>query len=163
MPHSVIFCTAEDTPRKWQCNTPGLSPSVCCSQQRAVSALLRVSMVVKDLDEMMNSVEWGLRVRSNWDSWLPSMVEAKCTVRREEVCAALSHRASTTICGPRSEPPTPIFTTSVTTSPVAPRHCPECTLFTMRSMRRNCSCTWAETSWPSTTQDVSAQVHEQLR
>src|SRR5690606_33041511 len=110
MPHSVIFATADETPRKWQCNTPLLLPNVRCNHCRAVSALLSVSMVVNDLEEMMNRVECGFRVRSSCDNWLPSMVEAKCTVSRDEVGIALSHSASLTIKGPRSEPPTPILT-----------------------------------------------------
>ncbi|MPM87073.1 hypothetical protein SDC9_134166 [bioreactor metagenome] len=53
--------------------------------------------------------------------WFPSTFETKCTFNLVLKCFS----ADTTITGPKSDPPIPIFTTSVITFPVKPVCSPE--------------------------------------
>jgi hypothetical protein len=69
-----------------------------------------VSWVVKVLEATMNSVRVGSSRRSTGVMSCPSTLETKCR-RRPGWHQASS--AGTAICGPRSEPPMPMLTTSV--------------------------------------------------
>ena len=97
------------------------SPRPPTSHRRAARALAIVSRVVKVLDATMNSVRAGSSPARVEVRCAPSRLETKCT-RGPPACGASARQ---TIRGPRSDPPMPMFTTSVIRSPVWPRHSPE--------------------------------------
>lgn len=79
------------------------------NQSLAVSAFDRVSIVVNDLDARMNKVVSWFKPRNKLEVCVPSIDEMKCKLTGEcTVC-----KLWVIISGPRSDPPTPIFTTSV--------------------------------------------------
>ena len=83
MPHSLIFSGLADTPTKWQrISARCWSGKARSSQARAVSALARVSRVVKDFDDTTTRVVAGLRSLSSGAIWLPSMDDTKCRLGR---------------------------------------------------------------------------------
>ena len=118
MPHSRALSGLAVTPMKC-CRISSASSAWCASSHsRAVRALASVSMVVKDLEETMKIVVSGSSTRNRRLSWLPSMLDAKCTRRPAAPGVVKSCSASQAMAGPRSEPPTPILTMSVTARPL---------------------------------------------
>ena len=93
-------------------------PPCASNQARAERALVMVSMVVKVLDAIRNSVLCGRTWRSTPASSWPSTLETKW---KRLPGSTYSASAATAICGPRSEPPMPMFTTSVIAA--SPRTC----------------------------------------
>ncbi|MDT4835090.1 hypothetical protein FQZ97_687460 [compost metagenome] len=85
-------------------------PPDCSYQRLAESAFVIVSAVVKVLEATRNSVCSGARPFSTPASSWPSTFETKW---KRLPGATNSASASTAICGPRSEPPMPMLTTSV--------------------------------------------------
>ena len=108
-------------------------PKAEASQRRAARAFAIVSRVVKVLDATMNSVRAGSSPARTEVRCAPSRLETKCT-RGPPACGASARQA---IRGPRSDPPMPMFTTSVIRSPVWPRHCPERTAPEKRAIASN--------------------------
>ena len=85
-------------------------PPWASNQSRAACALAMVSCVVKVLLATMKSVRRASRPRSTASMSCPSTLLTKCT--RGPLWASGSS-AATAMRGPRSEPPMPMFTTSV--------------------------------------------------
>jgi len=88
-------------------------PPCCPNHSRALRALVIVSSVVKVLEAIRNNVLSGRRPASTDCSSCPSMLETKWkrwpgSSGGRGMCSAV-----TAIWGPRSEPPMPMFTTSV--------------------------------------------------
>ena len=100
---------------------PARKVAVANNHDNAVLALDKVSTVPKDLDEIINSVVSAFKRLSKLSSWLPSIFETKCTMVS---VSAHSSSAVAAIKGPKSEPPTPILTTSVIALPENPRQLP---------------------------------------
>src|SRR5205814_1845867 len=91
-----------------KCGGTAGSPSLPASHARAVRALVRVSSVVKALEETMKSVVAGSASRSTSARRTPSMLETNSQrgaprVKAESACTAMA--------GPKSEPPMPLFPT----------------------------------------------------
>ncbi len=107
MPKARAASTLVVSAAKW----PAMSlPPDCAYQRLADCALAMVSAVVKVLEAIRNSVCSGARSSSTASSSCPSTLETKWKCLPG---AANSASACTAICGPRSEPPMPMFTTSV--------------------------------------------------
>ena len=100
-----------------------------------------VSCVVKVLLATMMSVVSGFRLRSVLCSAQASGLLTKCT--RTPVLPSLHSgaRASAAMRGPRSEPPMPMFTTSVMARPVLPLTSPERTRSAKAQTRCSSACT----------------------
>ena len=107
MPQALAASTLVVSAAKWRATSV---PPPASNQALADCALAMVSAVVKVLDAMRNRVVSGRSVRSTVSSAWPSTLETKCKRLPGWAWAA---SASTAICGPRSEPPMPMFTTSV--------------------------------------------------
>jgi hypothetical protein len=109
MPKAPAAARLVVRPMKWRPMSSPAPPSAS-NQRRAEWALVMVSTVVKVLDAIRNTVLRGCRrFRQAASSW-PSTLLTKCRRLPESANAS---SASTAICGPRSEPPMPMFTTSV--------------------------------------------------
>ena len=107
MPKARAASTLVVSAAKWR----AMSTLPDCSNQRlADCALAMVSAVVKVFEAIRNSVCSGARPRSTPASSWPSTFETKW---KRLPGAANWSSASTAICGPRSEPPMPMLTTSV--------------------------------------------------
>ncbi|CAM5452567.1 hypothetical protein SAVIM40S_00387 [Streptomyces avidinii] len=124
MPKSVTFSALVDRATKCRATAAWSPPSPASSQPRAEVALVMVSMVVKVLEAMMNSVSAGSRSRTASCRSAPSTLETKRTVRSR---SAKARRASYAMAGPRSEPPIPMLTTFLMRLPVKPVHAPDLT------------------------------------
>ncbi len=74
MPNSATFSALVDTATKWR-DTAAWSPRASSSQARAVRALVRVSMVVKVLEQTTNRVSAGSRSRVASAMSAPSTLE----------------------------------------------------------------------------------------
>ena len=110
IPHSDILSALVEIPIKWRRKIVALLSWLANNHDIAVLALDSVSMVENDFDEIINSVVCGFNTLSKLSSWVPSILETKCTLIGVSVH---SFSAVVAITGPRSEPPTPILTTSV--------------------------------------------------
>jgi hypothetical protein len=91
------------------------SPARSRNHERAVSALVMVSWVVKVFDATRNSVVPGFTFFSVSAMCVPSTLDTKWEVMPGSL---YGRRASVTMTGPRSEPPMPMLTTSVMALPV---------------------------------------------
>ena len=89
------------------------------NQARALSAFNKVSIVVKVLLEIIIRVVSGFKLDSASFMSVPSTLETKCVLIFAE---ANSLSAVHAILGPKSEPPMPMFITSVIGFPVSPTH-----------------------------------------
>ena len=98
------------------CRVTAVSPKAAFSHARADCAFIMVSMVVKVLEETMNSVRAGLRLFSVSARCAPSTFEMKCVAM---VSCAKGDSACAAMAGPRSDPPMPILTTAVKGLPSA--------------------------------------------
>src|SRR5690606_6281793 len=116
--------------------------AVASNHDSAVLALDSVSTVPKDLEEIINKVVSGFKCLSKLSSCVPSMLETKCT---SIAVSAHSSSAVVAISGPKSEPPTPILTTSEIALPENPRHVPLRTRSDNLSTCAKLSCTSAAT------------------
>ena len=105
MPKAAAACKLVVTPTKCRATS---WPPCARNHSRATLALASVSWVVKVLLTTTNSVSSGLKRRSTGAMSWPSTLLTKCIVMPG--CAKASS-AGTTICGPRSLPPMPMFTT----------------------------------------------------
>jgi hypothetical protein len=103
------------------------------NQRLAERALVIVSVVVKVLEATRNSVLFRRQARSTAASSWPSTLETKW----KRLPGAANSSASTAICGPRSEPPMPMLTTSVMAASAR-------TCSAYASMASSVSCTSAE-------------------
>ncbi len=97
----------------------------------------------------MNSVVSGSRLRQRAGE--VGGVEVGDEVHAHAFQRVMIERARTTIAGPRSEPPMPMFTTSRIGLPVWPRQLPLWIDSTKRCMRLSTFATSRSTSTPSTT------------
>mmetsp|Transcript_13495 Transcript_13495/g.39841 ORF Transcript_13495/g.39841 Transcript_13495/m.39841 type:complete len:243 (-) Transcript_13495:104-832(-) len=125
------------------------------NQALAEWALVMVSWVVKVLEATMKSVVSACTLRRVSAMCVPSTLLTKWTVM-SRLEKGLS--ASVTMTGPRSEPPIPMFTTSVIFFPVWPFQSPECTRPTKASILASTSLTPGITSLPSTRIGVLARL-----
>ncbi len=122
MPNSPTALRLVESAAK--CAPTAASPRAPASQSRAARALVMVSSVVKVLDATSTSVRAGLSSRASSAKAWPSTLDRK-RARMRGPAASVS--ASTTMRGPRSEPPMPMLRTVSKLSPVAPRSSPPCT------------------------------------
>jgi len=95
-------------------------PPWAVNHSRATLALASVSWVVKVFEATITSVFVGSRRRSTGAMSWPSTLETKW--KRSLGCAN-SSSPITAICGPRSEPPMPMLSTSVKRVPACARTC----------------------------------------
>ena len=153
MPNSATAVLLVDTATK--CLAMSCSLASRRNHWRAVLALVMVSCVVKVLEAMMNNVVSGWTFSSTSRSCEPSTLETKCMRRRgwPKFFSAVH-----IINGPKSEPPMPIFTTSVITWWLYPSHSPLRTAWAKCPILRNTAFTLGITSSPSTMMGVLARL-----
>src|SRR5579883_1550369 len=120
IPNAATSRAFVDTATKCRA-TARSSPSRASSQARAARAFVRVSRVVKVLEDTMTSVSAGSRSRVASTRSVGSMFDTNRNVMSRR---AYQRRASYAITGPRSEPPMPMLMTLRIGRPVCPRHAP---------------------------------------
>ena len=107
MPNSAAAATLLVRATKWRATS---WPPLALNQASAERALTIVSKVVKLLDATTKSVVSGFKGASTAVNSWPSTFDTKW---KRLPGITKSCKATTAICGPRSEPPMPMFTTSV--------------------------------------------------
>ena len=115
MPNVAAASMLVVTPTK--CDATSVPPPAV-NHSRATLALASVSCVVKVLEATMTSVVFGSRRLSTGAMSWPSTLDTKWKLSPGW---RNSSSASTAICGPRSEPPMPMLSTSVNCVPACAR------------------------------------------
>ena len=152
MPNAVTPSRLVESAAKWRA-TAVSSRAVCRNHVRAECALVMVSWVVKVLEAMRKSVVSGCTRFNVSARSVPSTLATKCARRSGR---AYGVSAVQTMRGPRSDPPMPMFTTSVMRWPVYPCHVPDRTASLNPRMAARTRTTSPITSWPSTSMGRSA-------
>ena len=130
MPKSLVPCKLVDTaticfPK---------SPCPASSHDLAMRALAMVSCVVNVLLTITSIVFWGSSPSRTDSTWAPSTLLTKW----QRMPRLKRRSAFTAMAGPKSEPPIPMFTTSV----ISPSACMSCTRSTKPSIRSRMSMTF---------------------
>ena len=115
-PKATAFSTFEDT--AITCLLKSFCGIAFSNQLLADNAFSKVSVVLNDFDEIRISVLAGIKPCKTVSRSRGSIFATKCT---RGPWVAMLLRALHTILGPRSEPPIPIFTTSVISVSLLPR------------------------------------------
>ena len=157
--HSPACATCVVTAIKWRPNASSLMPAPS-SHSRARAALERVSSVVKDFEQITNSVLRGSSAVSVRSKSSGSMLATKWV--RSGIASLPS--ASQIRRGPRSEPPIPRLTTSVKRWSSVPRHSPQWMASTSVAIRDNVvSTALARSAWASVAVPRSSVCRAGLR